>query len=74
MSTIDISLDGIYSLVKDVMLANGCDTANAEALADIICRAERDGSHSHGLFRVPGYVKAVRSGKVDGKAKPTIRH
>ena len=74
MSTRDISLDGIYSLAKNVMLANGCDTANAEALADIICRAERDGSHSHGLFRVPGYVKALRSGKVDGKAKPTIRH
>ncbi len=74
MSTTDLSLDKIYSLAKNVMLANGCDTANAEALADIICRAERDGSHSHGLFRVPGYVKALRSGKVDGKAKPTIRH
>jgi delta1-piperideine-2-carboxylate reductase len=74
VSTKDLSLDEIYSLAKNVMLANGCDTANAEALADIICRAERDGSHSHGLFRVPGYVKALRSGKVDGKAKPTIRH
>ena len=74
MSTRDLSLDEIYSLAKNVMLANGCDTANAEALADIICRAERDGSHSHGLFRVPGYVKALKSGKVDGKAKPTIRH
>ena len=74
MSTRDLSLDEIYSLAKNVMLANGCDTANAEALADIICRAERDGSHSHGLFRVPGYVKALRSGKVDGKAKPMIRH
>ena len=74
MSTRDLSLDEIYSLAKNVMLANGCDTANAEALSDIICRAERDGSHSHGLFRVPGYVKALRSGKVDGKAKPTIRH
>ena len=74
MSTRDLSLDEIFSLAKNVMLANGCDTANAEALADIICRAERDGSHSHGLFRVPGYVKALRSGKVDGKAKPTIRH
>ena len=74
MSTKDLSLDEIYSLAKNVMLANGCDTANAEALADIICRAERDGSHSHGLFRVPGYVKALRSGKVDGKAKPTIKH
>ena len=74
MSTRDLSLNEIYSLAKNVMLANGCDTANAEALADIICRAERDGSHSHGLFRVPGYVKALRSGKVDGKGKPTIRH
>jgi delta1-piperideine-2-carboxylate reductase len=70
----EIGLDGIYNLAKKVMLANGCDTANAEALADIICRAERDGSHSHGLFRVPGYVKALRSGKVDGKAKPTMKH
>ena len=74
MSTRDLSLVEIYSLAKNVMLANGCDTAHAEALADIICRAERDGSHSHGLFRVPGYVKALRSGKVDGKAKPMIRH
>jgi len=74
VSTKDLSLDEIYNLAKNVMLANGCDTANAEALADIICRAERDGSHSHGLFRVPGYVKALKSGKVDGKAKPTIRH
>ena len=74
MSTRDLSLNEIYSLAKNVMLANGCDTANAEALADIICRAESDGSHSHGLFRVPGYVKALRSGKVDGEAKPTIRH
>ena len=74
MSTQELSLDAIYGLAKKVMLANGCDTANAEALADIISRAERDGSHSHGLFRVPGYVKALRSGKVDGKAKPTIKH
>ena len=74
MSTQELSLDAIYGLAKKVMLANGCDTANAEALADIISRAERDGSHSHGLFRVPGYVKALRSGKVDGKANPTIKH
>lgn len=74
MSTKELSLEAIYELAKNVMVANGCDAANAEALADIIYRAERDGSHSHGLFRIPGYVKALRSGKVDGKAKPTIKH
>ena len=74
MSTVTLELDDIYKLAHDVTLANGCDSDNAAALADIICRAERDGSHSHGLFRVPGYVKALRSGKVDGKAKPTVKH
>ena len=72
MSTVSMSLDAIYALAHDTMTANGCDEANAAALADIVMRAERDGSHSHGLFRVPGYVKALRSGKVDGKAKPTV--
>lgn len=74
MSTVALELEAIYKLAEDVMMANGCDAANASALADIICRAERDGSHSHGLFRVPGYVKALRSDKVDGKAKPTVKH
>jgi len=72
MSTLCLTLDEIYELTRSTMLANGCDEANAAALADIIMRAERDGSHSHGLFRVPGYVKSLRSGKVDGKAKPAV--
>ena len=68
----ELTLEQISVLITDVMAANGCDDANAAALADIMTRAERDGSHSHGLFRVPGYVKALRSGKVDGKAKPVV--
>jgi delta1-piperideine-2-carboxylate reductase len=74
VSSVTLELAAIYKLAEDVFLANGCDADNAAALADIICRAERDGSHSHGLFRVPGYVKALRSGKVDGQAKPTVKH
>jgi delta1-piperideine-2-carboxylate reductase len=35
--------------------------------------AERDLCHSHGLFRLPGYVTSLRSGKVNGKARPTAR-
>jgi delta1-piperideine-2-carboxylate reductase len=70
--TVSLTLDEISALVTEVMIANGCDDANAAALADIMTRAERDGSHSHGVFRVPGYVKALRSGKVDGKAKPVV--
>ncbi len=72
MTTRDLTLEEIHTLAHDAMTANGCDAANADALADIVTRAERDGSHSHGLFRIPGYVKALRSGKVDGKAKPVL--
>ncbi len=72
MSTVSLKLDEIYALAYDTMIGNGCDDPNASALADIIMRAERDGSHSHGLFRIPGYVKALKSGKVDGNGKPTI--
>ena len=72
MMTVDLTLEDIHALAHETMTANGCDEANAAALADVIMRAEKDGSHSHGLFRVPGYVKALRSGKVDGTAKPRI--
>ena len=54
--------------------AQGCDEGNTAALARTVTAAERDGSVSHGLFRVPGYVASLRSGKVNGSAKPKINH
>ena len=72
MATVSLSLEEIYTLAQSTLLANGCDDANASAIADIVTRAERDGSHSHGLFRMPGYVQGLRSGKVDGKAIPSV--
>lgn len=34
--------------------------------------AERDKALSHGLFRVPGYIASLRSGKVNGHSKPNV--
>jgi delta1-piperideine-2-carboxylate reductase len=62
----------IQQLVIDCFMANGCDIDNAAALARTISFAERDGSASHGLFRLPGYIASLRSGKVDGCAQPTV--
>ena len=73
MSTISLSLDEIYDLAKKTLIFNGCDEENASILADTIMRAERDGSHSHGLFRLPAYVAALKSKKVNGKARPEIK-
>jgi delta1-piperideine-2-carboxylate reductase len=43
-------------------------------LVKTVVTAERDGSLSHGLFRVPGYVASLRSGKVNGHANPQVGH
>ena len=73
MATISLSLKEIHDLAKKTLLANGCDEENANILSDTLMRAERDGSHSHGLFRLPAYVAALKSKKVNGKARPEVK-
>ena len=71
MTKTALSLDAIHALARQSLLANGCDEYNAEAVATTVSTAERDGSESHGLFRIPGYIKSLRSGKVNGESRPT---
>ena len=73
MKTISLSLDEIYQLANKTLIANGCDEENANILSDTIMRAERDGSLSHGLFRLPAYVASLKSKKVNGKARPEVK-
>ena len=73
MSTVSLSLDEIFDLAKKTLLANGCDDETASILSDLIRNAERDGSLSHGLFRLPAYVSGLKSGKINGKGKPEIK-
>ena len=66
-------MDEIFALAKKTLLANGCDDETATILADLIMKAERDGSLSHGLFRLPAYVSGLKSGKINGKARPDVK-
>lgn len=70
--TQQMTLSEIESLALKVFTKHGCCADNAAALARTVTRAERDGSHSHGLFRVPGYIASLNSGKVKGDAQPKI--
>ncbi len=74
MATTSLTLSEILDLAKKTLLFNGCDEENANILSDTIMRAERDGSLSHGLFRLPAYVAALKSKKVNGKARPEIKN
>ncbi len=73
MATVSLSLDEIYNLAKKTLLANNCDDETANILSDLIMKAERDGSLSHGLFRLPAYVSGLKSGKINGKARPEVK-
>jgi len=72
MSNTQLSIEQIEVLLRRVFQKHGCDDANTDALVNTIVSAEKDGALSHGLFRVPGYIASLKSGKVNGKAKPTI--
>jgi|TARA_B110000196_G_C21129324_1_gene657598 delta1-piperideine-2-carboxylate reductase len=71
MTTTSLSLKEIYKLAKTTLLHNDCDDLNSEAVANTVTFAERDGSVSHGLFRIPGYVAALKSKKVKGNSRPS---
>ena len=73
MSTISLTLNEIYVLANKTLVSNNCDKETADIVANLIMKAERDGSLSHGLFRLPAYVAGLKSGKINGKARPEIK-
>jgi delta1-piperideine-2-carboxylate reductase len=72
MSKVHMSLKEAKELALKCLLANNLDQRNAHAVAHRMVQAEGDMCHSHGLFRLPMYVKGVKSGRANGKAKPTV--
>jgi delta1-piperideine-2-carboxylate reductase len=72
MDRLPLSVKAVRELAHAALRANGCDEENAGAVATVVADAERDGCPSHGLFRLPGYVASLKSGKVNGKARPSL--
>ena len=71
MNTTSLELNKIYDLAYNVLKKHGCDEFNADLVATTVTHAERDGSVSHGLFRIPGYVSSLKSKKVNGVSRPS---
>ena len=62
----------IFNLAKDKLVKYGCNNRNASAVANTITDAELNGCPAHGLFRLPGFVASLKSGKANGKSNPKI--
>ena len=67
-----VSVGELTDLVVRMFRRHGVSADNAGSLAETIVAAERDGTLSHGLLRLPGYVATLNSGWVDGRAVPVV--
>ena len=68
-----MTLDEVHQTAVDALHASGYSTKHARAIADTVTAAERDRCASHGLFRIPFYVKALQKADVSPDAEPTFR-
>lgn len=71
MKTETIKLIDLRTACIKALKAAGCDDANADAISGTVCAAERDHCHSHGILRMPGYLKSFAGGKANPTAAPT---
>ncbi|MDJ0614418.1 MAG: Ldh family oxidoreductase [Rhizobiaceae bacterium] len=69
---IHLNLEEVKPLAEQALMRTGCNQENAGAVAECIYQAEQHGTHSHGLFRMPGYLASLASGKVNGRASPKL--
>ncbi|EPN67738.1 ureidoglycolate dehydrogenase, partial [Pseudomonas syringae pv. actinidiae ICMP 19101] len=67
-----VSYPQLIDLLRRIFVAHGTSPEVADVLAENCAGAQRDGSHSHGIFRIPGYLSSLASGWVDGKAVPVV--
>jgi LDH2 family malate/lactate/ureidoglycolate dehydrogenase len=58
--------------VARVFAACGMGGADAGLLADSLVAADRRGIHSHGVLRVPEYVRKLTVGGVDPRGRPSV--
>lgn len=67
-----IGFPALVALLEQVFLKQGASGTVAAVLAANCAAAERDGAHSHGVFRIPGYRSTIASGWVDPAAVPKV--
>lgn len=60
------------SLVTAIFERCGMSPADAALLSDTLVTADLRGCHSHGVLRVPEYVKKLTGGGVDPKGRPRV--
>jgi (2R)-3-sulfolactate dehydrogenase (NADP+) len=68
-----LSVAKARALIFGALTGAGTSVANAGYLTEAILDTEMSGLDGHGFFWLQYYCQHVKSGKVDGKAKPAVK-
>jgi len=69
---VNVTLAEVHKLAVAALKCQGFSTDQAAAIATTVTAAERDECHSHGLFRIPFYVKATANPSTNPAAIPKL--
>lgn len=70
--TINMDLAAVFELAKTALIKNGFSRDQAVAISETVTAAERDRCLSHGLFRIPFYLKSLSNSHTDPTAVPVV--
>lgn len=60
------------TIAADAFAAHGISDADAELTAEVLVDADARGKHSHGLLRLPRFVRGIEHGNVDPEGDITV--
>jgi LDH2 family malate/lactate/ureidoglycolate dehydrogenase len=69
---IRLSPEELGDLSKKILDRHGFSAGHAQAVTDTVVAGERDGCHSHGMYRLLGCIETLKAGKVIPDAEPEV--
>ncbi|MBB4480400.1 Ldh family oxidoreductase [Rhizobium etli] len=72
MTKTTLTIADLHARVKAIFSKAGLNAVQAGALARVIVAGERDACKSHGIYRIEGALRTVKSGKVKPDAVPEL--
>jgi LDH2 family malate/lactate/ureidoglycolate dehydrogenase len=66
-----VSADRLRTFISEVFEKTGMPAADADVLAELIAEADLRGTDTHGVFRLPLYVRRIKAGGIN--VRPNIR-
>lgn len=72
--TVKVNHQDIWNFVSDLFHAAGTSKEDADLVADVLIKADLRGVKSHGVSRIPIYIKRIEMGLVKPKADIKILH